>query len=82
MEFLRSLFVRKTKSKGSEAVEETIAGFVGIIQDLNEALEETNEERIDAARVVEAAIQERGRIETTLDEGHKFLAGLKALLQG
>lgn len=69
------------KKTGSEAVEEALAGFEEIINGLNRALEETNEERVEAVQTVEAAIQERSRIETVLDKGHNFLEGLKTLLQ-
>ena len=82
MEFLRKLLTKSTKSKGSEAVEEALAGFEEIISDLNRALEESNEERIEAAEAVEATIQERGRIEIVLDKGHTFLDGLRTLLKG
>lgn len=82
MEFLRLLSVRKTRSKGSEAVEKALAGFEEIIQDLSEALTETDDERIEATLAVKLAVNERERIEETLSKGFKFLNGLKALLQG
>lgn len=82
MEFSRPLLVRKTKNKGSEAVEKALAGFEEIIQDLNEALEETSDERIEAEGAVETAKRNRDHVEEILRKGENFLNGLRALLQG
>lgn len=82
MEFLRTLFARKTRSKGSEAVEEALAGFEEIIRDLNSALIETEEERVEALNALVKAGTERDRIEGILEKGENFISGLRALLQG
>ena len=77
-----SLFKRNTRSKGSEAVEEALAGFGEIIQDLNTALVETDDERLEAEDAMETAQKDRDRIEEILEKGNNFISGLRALLQG
>ncbi len=77
-----SLFKSNARKKGSEAVEETIVGFEDIIQDLNSALTETENERIEATIAVGLAVNERERIEEVLSKGTKFISGLRTLLQG
>ncbi len=76
------LGLKKKVKTGSEAVEEALAGFEGIIQSLGEAVMEVDDERIEAEYAVKAAENDRDRIEVILDKGYKFLKGLKALLQG
>lgn len=82
MEFLRSLLVRKTRSKGSEAVEEALAGFEEVIQDLSSALSETVDELTEAQIAIELAVNERDRIEEINTRGGYFINGLRELLQG
>ena len=79
---LRSLLTIRVKSKGSKAVEEAITDFEEIIQDLNNALVETEEECIEAEYAVEEAKNERNRICETLVKGENLINGLKALLKG
>ncbi len=77
-----NLLTTSKKSTGSKTVEKTISGFEEIIDDLSEALSETNEEHEEAANLVLVALRERDRIEKVLSKGENFLRGLRTLLQG
>ncbi len=76
-----SLFKSNARKKGSEAVEEAIAGFEDIIQDLNDALERASEEFIVANEIVLQAEAEKKYIGSVMAKGENFLKGLKTLLQ-
>ncbi len=78
----RLMDIRNKESHGSKAVEEAIEGFEEIIDNLNSALEEADEEKIQAQIAVGLAVNDRDRIEDVVRKGDNFLKGLKTLLQG
>ena len=82
MGFVRSLLIRKTRSKGSEAVEETLAGFEEVISNLSSALSEADDELTEAQATIEFAVNERDRVEEIRTRGVNFINGLRTLLQG
>ena len=82
MGFVRSLLIRKTRSKGSEAVEEALAGFEEVISNLSSALSEADDELTEAQATIEFAVNERDRVEEIRTRGVNFINGLRTLLQG
>jgi len=76
----KAFYFGKKKATGTQAVMKTLTQFTSIIDDLNTALEDSNVEAHGQADRVRAARANLQRIEDTIDEGERFLTGLKSLL--
>ena len=73
---------KEARKTGSEAVEEAIASFERIIEDLNTALDETKNEIVDVEIAIVEAEREALRLTKTMKKGNDFISGLRTLLKG
>ncbi len=77
---IKNLLFGKKSLSGSEAVEAAVSTIEKAIAEIGTAVEETNQERVDAAYAVKEAENQLTYLTEIQEKGKKFLDGLRNLI--